>query len=145
LGVIAALIASFSFAFYNIAGQELVSRNHQLKIMAYVLLGAAVLWLALNPPWRIVAEHFSGRQWIFLFLFACLSMLLPYVFYFSGLKYLDPTRAIVASCLEPVFAIIFAVLFVGERLRVSQIAGVLAVLAATLMVQIRGRAAVLPE
>lgn len=141
IGVIGGMIASFSFAFYNIAAQELVSRNHQFKIMFYALLAAAMLWLVVNPPGRLIAEHFSSAQWSFLFLFACLSTLLPYFFYFTGLKYLDPTRAIIASCLEPVFAILIAAIFVGERLRVLQAAGIAAVLAATVMVQVQGRRA----
>jgi len=65
--------------------------------------------------------------------------------YLSGLKYLDPTRAVITSCLEPVFAILFAVSFVHESLRILQVVGVLAVLAATVMVQIRSKASPLPE
>lgn len=135
LGVIAALLASFSYAFYNIVAQALVSRNHQFKVMAYALSGAAILWAVLNPPWRLAAQHYTTAQWAFLFLFACLSMLLPYFFYFTGLKYLDPTRAVIASCLEPVFAILFAATFVHEGLRGTQVLGIAAVLAATVMVQ----------
>jgi drug/metabolite transporter (DMT)-like permease len=91
-----------------------------------------------------MAQNFSGPQWGFLFVFACLSMALPYMLYLSGLKYLDPTRAVITSCLEPVFAILFAVLFVGESLRIMQIAGIVAVLVATVMVQLKPRRAVDP-
>ncbi len=136
IGVGAALLASFGYAFYNVAAQGLITRNHQLTIMTYVLLSAAMLWLVVNPPWRLAAQHYSARQWGFLFVFACLSMLLPYIFYFSGLKYLDPTRAVITSCLEPVFAILFAVIFVHEVLRPLQVAGIVTVLAATVMVQV---------
>jgi drug/metabolite transporter (DMT)-like permease len=66
-------------------------------------------------------------------------MVLPYMLYLSGLKYLDPTRAVITSCLEPVFAILFAVLFLNERLRILQIAGIMAVLVATVMVQMKQR------
>jgi drug/metabolite transporter (DMT)-like permease len=135
MGVLGGIIASFSFAFYNIAAQDLVTRNHQFKVMFYALLASALLWLIVNPPHKLMAQHFTGSQWGFLFLFACLSTLLPYFFYFTGLKYLDPTRAIIASCLEPVFAILFAAIFVGERLRLLQAAGIVTVLAATVMVQ----------
>ena len=93
------------------------------------------MWLVINPPWRLAAQHYNGNQWAFLFAFGCLSMLLPYVFYFSGLKYLDPTRAVVTSCLEPVFAIMLSVLFLGETLGLLQLAGIVAVLTATVMVQ----------
>jgi drug/metabolite transporter (DMT)-like permease len=139
LAVGAALLASFGYAFYNIGGQGLVTRNHQLTIMFYVLASSALLWLVVNPPWRLAAQHFSAGQWEFFFVFACLSMVVPYMFYFSGLRYLDPTRAVITSCLEPVFAIVFAVLFVHERLGPLQVLGILAVLAATVMVQMKPR------
>ncbi|HET9792552.1 MAG TPA: EamA family transporter [Candidatus Angelobacter sp.] len=135
-GAAAAMVASFSFAFYNILAQTLVSRNHQLVVMAYALLGSASLWLIVDPPWKLAAQHFSLKQWGFLFVFSCCATLVPYFFYFSGLKYLDPTRAIVASCLEPVFAILFAAAFVGESISFPQGAGITAVLVATVMVQI---------
>jgi drug/metabolite transporter (DMT)-like permease len=144
IAVSAALLASFGYAFYNIAAQALVTRNHQFTVMFYMLLGAAIMWTAINPPWKVIAQDFSGRQWGFLFVFACLSMVLPYMLYLSGLKYLDPTRAVITSCLEPVFAILFAVLFVNETLRGLQVAGIVAVLVATVLVQMQPRAAARP-
>lgn len=134
-GIGAAMLAAFSFSLYNIVGQGLVTRNYPLKIMSYALLSSAVLWLVLNPPWRLLASHYTGGQWTFLFVFACLSMLLPYVLHFNGLRYLDPTRAVVTSCLEPVFAVIFAAAFIHEPLRWSQALGIVAVLAATIVLQ----------
>jgi drug/metabolite transporter (DMT)-like permease len=139
IGVGAALLASFGYAFYNIAAQGLVARNHQFTVMFYVLSSAAILWLVVNPPWRLVQQHYSHEQWEFFVAFACLSMLMPYMFYLSGLKYLDPTRAVITSCLEPVFAILFAVIFVQETLRPLQVVGIAAVLVATVMVQIKPR------
>jgi len=53
------------------------------------------------------------------------------------LKYLDPTRAVVTSCLEPEFAILLAVAFVHEMVRSLQVAGIVAVLAATVLIQIQ--------
>jgi drug/metabolite transporter (DMT)-like permease len=135
LGAGAALIASFCFALYNIAAPPLVRRNHPLKVMLYALLSAAVLWAMVNPPWRLLAANYNAVQWRFLFLFACFSMLLPYILFFHGLKYLDPTRAVIASCLEPVFAVLLAAVFAGQAVRGLQVAGILAVLGATVMVQ----------
>jgi len=62
-------------------------------------------------------------------------MLIPFSFYFAGLKYLEPTRAIVASCLEPIFAILIAAVALHETVRPSQALGMLMVLAAIVMVQ----------
>lgn len=134
-GVAGGLLASFSFSFYNIAAQGLVGRYPAMTVMAYALLGAALLWICFNPPSHLAAAHYSPGQWAFLFFFSCLATLMPYTFYFHGLKYLDPTRAVVTGCLEPVFAIVLAMIFVGEGIAGVQIAGILAVLVATVLVQ----------
>src|SRR5258708_23948076 len=106
--------------------------------MAYALLGASVMWMVLNPPWRLVAAHYSARQWEFLLAFGFFATLVPYVFYFNGLKYLDASRAVVTGCLEPVFAILFTFAFIGESLGGLQVAGIVSVLAATVLVQRKG-------
>jgi drug/metabolite transporter (DMT)-like permease len=145
LGVGAALMAAFSFAFYSTLGQFMVNRHDRWKVLAYAMFGAAAFWMIVNPPWKIIAAHYSREQWIFLLVFAIASMLLPLSLYFAGLQYLDATRAIVTSCLEPVFAILFAATFVYETIGPIQIIGMLLVLAASVMVQLpeRNRAAVL--
>ncbi len=139
VGVLAAEGAALSFAFYNVFGHSLVARFDRWRVLVYVLLGAALFWLLINPPWKIAAAHYSGAQWWFLSVFACVSVLLPFSLYFAGLQYLDATRAIVTSCLEPVFAILFAATFVAERLSWSQIVGVVLVVAATVIVQMPER------
>jgi len=145
LGAGAAMLASFSFAFYNIVAQRLVTRHHQLRVMLYVLLSASVFWFVIDPPWRLAAQHYSAAQWGFLFLFACCSTLLPYVFFFSGLKYLDPTRAVIAACLEPVFAVLFAAAFIHEGVGRLQALGIVAVLSGTVLAQLGGKEQPLPE
>jgi drug/metabolite transporter (DMT)-like permease len=101
-----------------------------------MMLTASVFWLLLNPPWRIFSVHYSSEQWLFLAFFAVVSMLIPFSFYFAGLKYLEPTRAIVASCLEPIFAILIAAVALHETVRSSQVVGMLMVLAGIVIVQL---------
>jgi DME family drug/metabolite transporter len=139
VGVIAAMLASLSFAFYNIFGGLLVERHDRWKVVLYVFLGAALFWAIVNPPWRIFAAHYSQQQWIFLLVFALMSILLPFSLYFSGLQHLDPTRAIVTSCLEPVFSIVLAAVVLGEVLGPMQVTGMVLVLLATLLVQMPDR------
>ncbi|MGA7472782.1 MAG: DMT family transporter, partial [Candidatus Sulfotelmatobacter sp.] len=59
--------------------------------------------------------------------------------YFLGLQHLEPTRAIIASCLEPVFSILLAALLLGEVLRPIQALGIVLVLTAIVIVQRPGR------
>lgn len=136
VGVVAGLAAAVCFAFSNVFGHHLVAATDRWRVMVYAMMGAAVGWLIVNPPWKIIAAHYSGAQWLFLLVFAIASMLIPYSFYFAGLQYLDATKAIVTSCLEPVFAIVIAALALGELLGPMQILGIIATLAATALIQL---------
>jgi drug/metabolite transporter, DME family len=135
LGLVAAMLASFSFAFYNVGGHTILARYDRWKILLYTLASATAFWIVLNPPWKIAAVHYGGAEWLFLIVFAITSVLLPFSFYFSGLQHLDATRAIVASCMEPVFSIVIAALVLGELMRPLQALGIVLVLAAIVVVQ----------
>jgi len=136
VGIIAALGAAFSFSFQTVYGHDLLLKNSRWKVLLYALLGASLFWLVLNPPSRILAAHYSAQQWLFLLVFAITSVLIPQALFFSGLQYLDATRAIVTSCLEPIFAILCAAFALHEGLGWVQAVGVAIVLVATIVVQL---------
>ncbi len=135
IGVAAALLAAFAYAFYNIAGHSLMARHDHWTVMLYMLLAASVFWLFINPPWKIIAARYSATQWLFLSVFSLTSMLIPFSFYFAGLRYLEPTRAVVTSCLEPIFAILIAAVALGEAVHPVQGVGMMMVLAAIVSIQ----------
>lgn len=135
VGLLAAELAAISFAFYNVYAQHLLQTYHRWTVLFYALLWAAAFWAVLNPPWKIIAQHYTAAQWAFLAAFSMTSMLVPFSFYFAGLQHLDPTRAIVTSCLEPVFAILLTALLLGELVSPIQVLGMAIVLAATMLVQ----------
>jgi DME family drug/metabolite transporter len=135
-GLAAAVAGAFTFAFYNIAGHDLLTRYDHWRILAYVLLGSALFWLLVNPPWKIAAARYTPAEWLFLLVFALISALVPYLFYFAGLRQLDATRAIVTSCLEPVFSIVIAAAVLGELVKPVQVVGIALVLVATVLVQL---------
>jgi len=144
-GLIAALLASFSFAFYNVAGHRILARYDRWRVLVWTLTAAAAFWLVVNPPWKIVAAHYAPAQWLFLFVFSMISVLGAFSLYFLGLQHLEPTRAIIASCLEPVFSIVLAALLLGEILRPIQTLGIVFVLAAIVIVQRPSRRGIVEE
>ena len=139
VGLIAAETAAISFAFYNVYGQHLVQIYQRWTVLVYSLFGAAVFWIVVNPPWKIVAQHYSGAQWLFMVLFSITSMLIPFSLYFTGLQHLDATRAIVTACLEPVWAILLTAMILGELVSPIQVVGIGVVLAATIVIQLPDR------
>ena len=139
IGLFAALLAAFSFAFYNIGGHDILARRDRWIVLLYTTASASLFWLLVNPPWKLMAAHYSVAQWLFLLLFSLLSVLAPFSFYFAGLQHLEPTRAIIVSCLEPVFSIVIAALALGEVMRPLQIVGIVFVLAAITVAQLPDR------
>ncbi len=135
LGVIAALVASFSFSYYNIFGHAILERYDRWIVLTFTTMSASVMWIFVNPPTKIIAAHYSPTAWAFLFVFAVLSVLLPFAFYFAGLQHLTPTKAIVASCLEPVFSILIAAVALHEAVGPLQALGMAMVLGAIVVVQ----------
>jgi len=140
-GLIAAMLASFSFSFYNIGGHGVLARHDRWRVLVWTLGAAAAFWLVANPPWKVAAAHYTPAQWGFLFVFSMVSVLGPFSLYFLGLQHLEPTRAIIASCLEPVFSILLAAVLLGEGVRAIQTLGIVLVLAAIVIVQLPGRGA----
>jgi len=135
IGVIAAELAAISFAFYNVYAQHLLQTYQRWTVLVFALFGAATFWIVLNPPWKIAAHHYTGSQWAFMVVFSMTSMLVPFSFYFAGLQDLDPTRAIVTSCLEPVWAILLTAVLLGELVSPIQVLGMVIVLSATVLIQ----------
>ena len=136
VGVAAALLAAVSFAFYNITAHQILTRYDRWIVLLYTTLAASAFWMVVNPPWKLLAAHYSGLQWGLLLVFAMFSSLLPFSFYFAGLQHLEPTRAIVSSCMEPVFSIVLAAILLGEVVRPVQALGIVVVLAAIVIVQL---------
>jgi drug/metabolite transporter (DMT)-like permease len=138
-GLFAALLASFSFAFYNVGGHRILARHDRWRVLIWTLTSASAFWLIVNPPWKVIAAHYAVAQWGFLFVFSMISVLGSFSLYFLGLQYLEPTRAIITSCLEPVFSILLAAALLGEGVRPVQTLGIVLVLAAIVIVQLPGR------
>ena len=140
-GVVAALVASFSFAFYNVGGHSILARHDRWRVLVWTLAGAAAVWLVINPPWKVAAAHYAPAQWGFLFVFSMISVLGAFSLYFLGLQNLEPTRAIITSCLEPVFSILLAAVLLGEGVRPIQTLGIVLVISAVVIVRWPGSGA----
>ena len=140
LGVGAALLAAVSFSYYNIAAHGVLLRYDRWKVLLWAVLTASMFWAVVNPPWKIMAAGYSCPQWIFLAVFSLVSMLGPFSCYFAGLQHLEPTRAVITSCLEPVFSILIAAVALSERVNATQVVGIGLVLAAIVLAQLPDRA-----
>ena len=84
------------------------------RVLIWTLASASVFWLFCESPMEGSHRALRAGAMGLLFVFSMISVLGSFSLYFLGLQYLEPTRAIIASCLEPVFSIVLAAALLGE-------------------------------
>ena len=136
LGVFLGALSAFCFAFFNIFAKIANKHYSVWTVLTYTLISASVFWIGLDSVVDTGIKLSGINVLMTLFVFSFTSALLPYVFYFRGLKRLSPSTAIVVSTLEPVVAILTAFVFLGETLHVIQIAGGGFVIAAVILLEV---------
>jgi len=136
IGLVSGIGSVVTFSFMSIYIRHLVMRYSVWTVTIYTFAFASFFWLAVNPPWVIMATDISGETWGALCVLAIISVLIPHTAFFSGLQYVVPARAVITSTLEPIVAIASAALFLGEYLNHLQVIGAVLVLAAIVILQL---------
>src|SRR5882724_12175028 len=101
-----------------------VAAKHPVSSMLLLQLATTGVLAALAGP-MVEAQHFSGtpRLWLALLYLALFPTLLAFGVQTWAQRVLPPVRVALILSLEPVFAAIWAALFIGERLTVSELTG----------------------
>lgn len=136
-GAVLGALSAFSFAFFNIYNRVASKRYSVWAAICYTLMSASAFWLVVNMIIRPGFVISGAREVTTLALFSGASVLIPYFFYFTGLKYLVPSTAVIVSTLEPVVAILTAFILLGEKLHPMQIGGGLLIISSVLLLEIR--------
>ncbi len=136
-GDLLTLCAAFSWALYTMMARPLLEKHSPLAITAYAMAAGAVLLLPfgfhqlVNQSWSAV----SAPSWAALGFGAFFAGGVAYTLWYQGVKRIGVTKTIIYHYLMPFTAVVFAALFLGERITVLQIAGGAAVLIGVAMVQ----------
>lgn len=144
VGIASGLASAFCWGFTNVWMKRMVKRYAVWTCVIWSFTFASLFWLFINPPWTIAAADYPVDTWLILLLVAVISVLIPHSLYFSGIRYLTASRAIITSTFEPVVAIGTAAFFVGETPGPVQALGAVMVLGAIGLLQIRQEADAVP-
>jgi len=134
-GIVLALAAAVSYAIFNLAGKPLTKKYSVWSSLVFTLGAATLFWLVVQPPQTILAAGYSFADWKIFTLVSTTSILVPYSFYFFGLQYLSPTRAIITSTLEPIVAIATEFIFLGGTMGPLQIVGAVLVIGSIILLE----------
>ncbi len=148
VGLLAALGAAATFAFYILVAERQVGRRDPASLVCFGSLFAALFWVFVQPWWSFpggvldesvsllgnLAEH-EAPVWLLMALMVVGGTIVPFFLLVSALRHLSATRAGIAAMWEPVAATAIAYLWLGESLGAAQIAGGVVVLSGIALAQ----------
>ncbi len=109
------------YSIYTVIGKKIVEKNSPLLILAFSTLIGTILLDTVSILVEPVKFTYPINIWIILFVLAILCTVLGTILYFEVLRELEASKTNVFTFLIPVFAVIQASVFLGERIHAYQI------------------------
>jgi drug/metabolite transporter (DMT)-like permease len=142
LGVLVGLVAGLGWAMYSIMTRICLNRGyHPLTVNFYTFFFGALLCLPFTNFGAIRAslETAPGFTPFFLLLHTLVCLLLPYMLYTYGLRYLETGDASIIASVDPVFAAFLGFFLYREAPDVPMFAGFVLVLAGIVLLNLPQR------
>ncbi len=121
------LLGNLFWATYTVFSKPLLKRLSPLKLTSLTLAFGTFFYLpiaardVLHFPW----QSLSLRSWGALLLSAVFAIALCYVIWYSSVRRVGNTKTGIFGNITPVFTVLFAHLFLSERITVYQVIGAL--------------------
>lgn len=140
-GVVLGLGAALCYALFNVVSQRMVAHRPRAVVSAYTFgLSAAMLAvLSLVAHDSLSVAAWSSRVWLIMGTIVLVPTLLGLLLYLRGIRSLGPAQAAIVSTTEPLFTIVLAAVFLGERLTLAQLAGAALVVLGVVVAERGGR------
>jgi drug/metabolite transporter (DMT)-like permease len=145
LGVVLALVAAVTLAFYFLVGERQVGATSPLTVAFWTMTFATVFWALFSGWWQLNPATFAspvplgGGVSLPLVLPLVVTVVAgsfaPFLLSFYALKHLTATAAGIVASSEVLFAFVVAWFWLGEQLDLVQITGAAVVLAGIVLAQ----------
>ena len=139
IGDLLTLCAALFWALYTVKARPLLEKYSAIKVTAYSMAAGTVLLLPVGA-YELVHQSWgavSAGSWAAFAFSTFISGGIAFTLWYEGVKKSGVTRTIVYHYLVPFVAVIFAWLFLEERISFVQIMGGLSILAGVYLVQRR--------
>lgn len=131
LGIVFAILACVTFAFYTVLTKRLVAKHGNLVTnSASFLIGGALLTIINLILGKSMLFEASLRNISLILYLGVVISGVAYLLYFEGMKQLSAARASIYFFLKPALASLLAYFFLRESLDALQIAGMLLIMLA---------------
>jgi drug/metabolite transporter (DMT)-like permease len=118
LGIVYALIASFLGALFSVLNGVFIKKYTANTISFYQLFFGVVfisIYLLLTDSFSFAFFQVSSRDWIYLVILSSICTAYAFIASVQIMKYLSPYTVMLTINLEPIYAIILALLIFGEE------------------------------
>ena len=144
-GLLVGLCSGIGYGLYSILGTLALRRYSPYTVTTWTFLIAAAGSWFISRPADIALKLSSAPSPVGLFLFCVLTALVtavvPFLAYTLGLRSVEASRAGILATIEPMVATLFGVLVFSEPLTLSSGLGVLLILAAVVLLNLKPSAA----
>lgn len=137
-GILFGLGAGIGYALYSIFGKFATDRGYGSQtVTLYTFLFASIGVLPFISI-RKIAGAFAGKPQMVLYavILIIITTFLPYIVYTAGLSKLEPGKAAIVACIEPVMATFVGLIFYKETIDLLTYIGVFLVIGAIILVNI---------
>jgi drug/metabolite transporter (DMT)-like permease len=140
-GVLVGLGSGFGYALYSIFGKYALKKYQALTVITYTFIFASVVLLPVSGITIKAEQLASSHVWIQILGLGFFPTALAYMLYTTGLSMIESSRASITATVEPVVATLLGVLVFDDVLTGYQIFGILLVLTAVVLIQLKKRRA----
>lgn len=136
-GDLLTVCASVCWALYTIKSKPLLQEYSAVKVTAYSMATGSLLLLPMSLG-ELARQSWSGvsvQAWAAFGFSTFVSGGIAFSLWYQGVQRLGVTRTVVYHYFVPFVAVVFAALFLGERISIVQIIGGIGILAGVALVQ----------
>jgi len=141
------IASAMCFGFLTVFTRHTARGYDMMTVTLYAIGFASLFWAGARAAASWPLPEVPITMWLAFLGLSVISILIPYLLFFHGLRHLEPSQAVISSTLEPVVAIGSAFLVLGEPLEPPQLLGAVVVIAAITILQVspaNSRGAILP-
>lgn len=136
MGVFVGLLSGLCYSLYGILGKKAMAYHYPPALVFFSSLAiSSVVLLCLPTTWATYETLFALpiNAWLLVLGLSIIGTIAPYALYMNALNKMPATKAAVFTIIEPLTAIILAIVLLHQAVRPLQIIGIALIIGATLL------------
>lgn len=135
-GVLIGLGSGFCYALYSIFGKYALREHKPFTVTLNTFLVASIFLIPVTQLWH-KAELFQNVDvWIYGIGLALFPTVFAFIFYTSGLKKIESSRAAIIATIEPIIATMLGIFLYQEKMELLQLIGSIIIMLSVLVVNL---------